>query len=188
VGRPYCGLSVLVFEHTNFGPHAVSSSGQHVLLYVGIHSAPQCSVFLGQNFVLSFSVCLSSPSINTTPELPPTFSLFGQCSEQQGSKTFSRWLAQKLPLQSKWAAARLPSLPALHPLHKIHILPHCFTSLLSGFKALLCTWHTCTLTSLSPDRVLHLNILSILGAVLACSGTVIETEGYLSTFSDGTYT
>lgn len=35
-------------EQTSSRPHAVSSSGQHVLLYVAIHSALQFSGFLGQ--------------------------------------------------------------------------------------------------------------------------------------------
>lgn len=158
-----------------------------MLLYMCIHSTLQLSGFLGQNFALSFSVCLSFPSTNRTPELTLTFALFGQCSKQQGSRKFGRWLAKQLPLQPKWAATRLSSLPALHPLHKIHILPHCFTCLLTGFRAQLRTWHTYTLTSFSPDHILHMNILALVEVVLACSDTVIETGEYVSAFSDDMY-
>lgn len=127
-----CCVLVGICERTSSNPHAVSSSGQHILLYMGIHSELQFSGFLGQNFVLSFSVCLSSPSTNTVPEPPLTFALFGQCSEQQDSTAFGRWLPKQLPLQPKWAAARVPGLPVLRPLHKIHTLPHCFMCLLLG--------------------------------------------------------
>lgn len=116
-----------------------------MLPHVDIHSALQFSSLLGQNFVLSFSVCPSSSSTSTTLELPLTFALLGNIVSSKTAQHLSDGCPSNYlyNLRGQLLGSQVSQLCVLCITYN---LPHCFACLLSGFKEQLCTWHTHTHT------------------------------------------